>query len=131
MLQRLLLVLSLAAIVAVASSCRKAGKGGKAQLNIHVFNGNSNVPYAFVKIKFGAKDFPGAGASYDETVQLDYRGQISVNELRRGDYYIYSFTYDSASTQQPLPLWQGGTHFEITNRNGERSVVIDMANDPE
>jgi len=113
------------------SGCKKAGEGGKATLNVYVFNATNNVPYATVKIKYGATGYPGASANYNAEHQCDYRGQISISELKKGDYYLYAFNFDSTSTLDPLPIWEGGTQFEITNRNGERSVVIDMSNDPE
>ena len=113
------------------NSCQKAGEGGRAILNVHVFNGSINSPYAKLKISYGSTGFPGAGAGYDKEVQCDHRGQIALEQLRRGNYYLYAFNYDSTSTINPFPIFEGGTHFEITNRNGERSVVIDLDQDPE
>lgn len=115
----------------IFSACKKPGKGGRATMNIYVFNGSVNVPHATVKIRYGATGFPGTMAQYDEEHIADYRGQISSDKLGRGDYYIYASKIDSSGTNPTFELLEGGTHFNINNRNGERSVVVDMALEPQ
>ena len=100
------------------SSCSKnnAGKGGNAQITVKVIDGNANVAGAEVKVMYNARTYPGATASYSETVTADNTGDAVFGNLRRGDYYFYS-----ADT-----LREGGAFMNIASKFGETHVVIDF-----
>ena len=110
----------------VLTGCVKAGKGGKAILSVHVFEGKCmNQPpgtnhqveaEAIIYIKYGATGVDHDVTSYDDEQVADFGGKTVFEELRRGDYYLYAVSKDGSKT--------GGTHFEIQNKIGEREVVI-------
>jgi hypothetical protein len=108
-------------------SCEKPGKGGRATVHVHVFNDTYIVPYASVKVRYGGTGFPGASAQYQDTKDADYSGQADFDKLKKGDYYFYVVAVDSSSTT--LEILEGGAYVDIDNRNGERHVVVDLAED--
>ncbi len=107
-------------------SCEKAGTGGKAQINITVQNNGSLVPFALVKVRYGANAFPGSNANYNNEIEADHTGLAVFENLRKGDYYFYATAPDSLGTG----ILEGGEYFKIQNRIGETHVVIDLAEDP-
>lgn len=119
-----MILYSLCAVMLVMSACTKPGKGGKAILSVHVFDGictnnGSNhtvVPQAMVYIKYGGTEVDHTISSYDDAQQADFGGKTVFENLKRGDYYLYGVSLDGTKT--------GGAHFEIKNRIGEREVVI-------
>lgn len=108
--------------VFVISSCEKApGTGGKAKINVHIVDGNSNVGGTEIHIKYGATSYPGQSSTFDDVVVGDYTGKASFKELKRGDYYIYSsYTNDLGE------LREGGAYIKINNKPGEQHIVIDF-----
>lgn len=108
--------------MATLSTCYKAGTGGKAKLNIHVFNGNEIVPYAHVYVRYNTTTYPGANASYNQEAYCDHSGYVEFTKLKKGDYYIYATKYDTAS----MATFEGGAYAPIQNRKGERHIVIDF-----
>lgn len=103
-------------------SCQKTpGTGGKAIINVHVIDGNSNIPYTEIKIKYGANAYPGATATYDNTIIGDQYGKNKFGDLKRGDYYIYTSYSDTSGT-----LHEGGAYVKINNKPGEQHIVIDL-----
>lgn len=103
-------------------ACYKAGTGGKAKLNIHVFNGQEIVPYSTIYIRYNADKYPGSNASYDDEKLGDHTGLAFFDKLKKGDYYIYATKYDTAS----MTTFEGGAYAAITNRKGEQHIVIDF-----
>ncbi|MBX7093083.1 MAG: hypothetical protein K1X56_00055 [Flavobacteriales bacterium] len=105
-------------------SCEKGpGKGGKAKINVTCINGLSNMPYAQLKIKYGASSYPGQNVSYDENATCDYTGDYTFDNLKRGDYYVYAYTTDSTGNV----ALEGGAHVLINNKPGETHVVVDFS----
>ena len=117
-----IILFGLCSVMLVMSTCVKPGKGGKAILSVHVFEGicdgtnRTVVPQAMVYIKYGGTDVDHTVASYDDAQQADFGGKTVFENLKRGDYYLYGVSTDGTKT--------GGAHFEIKNRIGEREVVI-------
>ena len=107
-------------------SCVKPGKGGKAILSVHVFEGESPcneadktvVPNAFVYIKYGGTEADPDVSSYDDKQLTDFGGKTVFTNLKRGDYYIYAVKDTLNKTLA------GGAQFDIRNRIGEREIVI-------
>jgi hypothetical protein len=119
------LLLTLAVFLLAFTSCQKTpGTGGKAIINVHVVDGTVNVPYTDIKIKYGANSYPGATATYDNTIVGDYTGKNSFKDLKRGDYYIYTSYLDTAGA-----LREGGAYVKINNKPGEQHIVVDMGED--
>jgi len=114
-------MLGLALMLLVA--CEKTpGTGGKAIINVHVIDGNSNIPFTEIKIKYGANSYPGETATYDNTIIGDQYGKNRFEGLQRGDYYIYTSYIDTAGSTR-----EGGAYVKINNKPGEQHIVIDMA----
>lgn len=108
--------------VFILSSCEKApGTGGKAMINVHIVDGNSNVGNTEIKIKYGASSYPGPTATYDDMLIGDYTGKNSFEGLKRGDYYIYS-----SYTNTLGEFREGGAYVKINNKPGEQHIVIDF-----
>jgi len=108
------------------SSCVKPGKGGKAILSVHVFEGVSPcnaqdktvVPNAVVYIKYGGTDMDTDVSNYDDSQLTDFGGKTVFKNLKRGDYYLYSVK-DTLNK-----MLTGGATFDIRNKIGEREIVI-------
>lgn len=109
-------------IVLLFSSCEKgAGPGGKAKINVTVMNGNMLVGGATVKLRYGGTAYS-PNIPYDETQISDYTGDVTFDDLRRGDYYVYATIADTSGT-----TLEGGAHVLINNKPGETHVVVDFA----
>lgn len=112
------------------SSCVKPGKGGKAILSVHVFEGDSPcndqdktvVPNAIVYIKYGGTGEDPEISNYDDFQLTDFGGKTVFKNLKRGDYYLYAVK-DTAIGITSITL-TGGSQFDIRNRIGEREIVI-------
>jgi hypothetical protein len=117
--------LSVLIIVLIISSCQKTpGPGGKAIINVHVIDGNSNIPFTEVKIKYGSNVYPGENATYDASITGDQYGKGKFEGLNRGDYYLYTSYTDTTGN-----LREGGAYVKINNKPGEQHIVIDMGED--
>lgn len=117
-------ILPILLIVIMLASCEKAGTGGKAQLNVHVMRKSTEtaVPEATVYIKYNANEFPGdSPGNYDASVTTDKAGYVEFNGLRRGNYYLYATSLDTATGIET----SGGIYFDIENKTGERDIVIE------
>jgi hypothetical protein len=103
-------------------ACQKTpGTGGKAKINVHVVDGNSNIPFTEIKIKYGSNAYPGETAAYDNTILGDQYGKCVFDGMQRGDYYIYTSYTDTLGA-----LREGGAYVKINNKPGEQHIVIDM-----
>jgi len=115
------------------SGCVKPGKGGKATVAVHIFEGpmppeecreNANlpqcskivIPEAVVYIKYGGTVKDQEITNYDDLLVADFGGKVVFENLKRGDYYFYGLS--------PLGDKDGGSHIELRNRIGERELVI-------
>ncbi len=122
MISRKLLFYSISISLFLLASCTKTpGSGGKAIINVHIMDGNSNIPYTEIKIKYGANSYPGVVATYDNTIIGDVNGKNSFEGLQRGDYYIYTSYLDTSGL-----LHEGGVYVKINNKPGEQHIVVDM-----
>ena len=112
------------------SSCVKPGKGGKAILSIHVFEGVSPcndddktvVPNAIVYIKYGGTVEDADVSNYDDLQLTDFGGKTVFTNLKRGEYYLYAVKDTVIGTSNMTIT--GGASFDIRNRIGEREIVI-------
>lgn len=117
------ILLSFIIIIIGLFSCKKeASYGGKAIVHVHVIDGQISVPTAVVKMKFNANSFPGAGAPYEDSKPVDYKGQVDFTGLSRGEYYFYAFYTDTSAI-----VHEGGIYLRINNKPGETHVVIDFS----
>lgn len=115
-------IITLLAVVMFITSCQKTpGTGGKAIINVHVVDGNSNVGYTDIQIKYGASSYPGENATYDAKIVGDNNGKNKFTNLKRGDYYVYSSYTDSLGN-----IKEGGAYVKINNKPGEQHIVIDF-----
>ena len=110
----------------IACDKNDAGTGGKAQINVKVINGNLNVPGAEVKVKYNANVFPGTNATYNETDTSDHVGNAVFENLKRGDYYFYSYTTVQDTAGNDV-LLEAGSFVNIASKKGETHIVIDFS----
>ena len=103
-------------------SCSKQpGPGGKANVNIHVINGNTNVPETTVYVDYGGNSFPGETATGDASINADQKGLAVFEDLKRGDYYFFVNHLINDTIRS------GGAHTIIESRKGEQHIVIDLS----
>ena len=69
MLQKTLLFLSI--LFTIFACSKQPGPGGKANVNVHVINGNTNVPESTVYVNYGGTSFPGESATGDANLIAD------------------------------------------------------------
>ncbi len=93
---RSLLVLLPLLLLVMATACSNEGFEGNASISGKVAHHGNRISGATVFIKFGGKEFPGSLTSdYDASVIADTGGVYAFNDLKKGDYYLYGFGYDS------------------------------------
>ena len=107
------------------AACRKAGPGGKVKVAAFPKHHNKSIPGAMVYIKYGTKNFPGEDVSkYDDKGMAEVMPgedpHVHFEDLRKGDYYLYSVGYDS-SIARPV---KGGVSFTISKKDGEMDVDV-------
>jgi len=92
--------------------CRKNQRGGRSKVNGIVAHHGKAIPEATVYVKFNAKEFPGNNlAAYNYTVTSNSAGFYEVDELCKGDYYLYVLGKDPAIAP-PYDV-KGGLAFSI------------------
>jgi hypothetical protein len=120
-LSGLLIVFSIAILF---SACEKAGVGGKNTLHVFVNHHKQAIPHATLYVKYGEKEFPGVESSnYDLKVNCDYNGEVKIENLRKGYYYLYSIGYDKSIEMAVT----GGIPVEISHKSGEKSVSLPVS----
>ena len=79
------------------------------------------IPNAMVYIKYGTQDSPGSNITYyDANVKADANANYQFNNLRRGDYYLFSIGFDSTIVEQV----SGGVPVKVKNK--EETVTLDV-----
>lgn len=78
-------------------ACTEEGPGGNASIQGQVVHHDIPIPDALIFIKYGATEFPGKSpANYDDMVQANTTdGTFEINNLEKGDYYLYGSGYDA------------------------------------
>lgn len=106
----------------VITACPKPGIDGKATITGHVKHHEEHIPNAVVYIKYDATELPGTNASDfdDSTLASSGDGHYEFEELRKGNYYLFSTGYDSTIAQIVL----GGIPVKITKKT--ETVEIDI-----
>lgn len=104
------------------SSCHKEGDGGKAWVNGMVRHHTKNIPNAVVYIKYGASELPSTNpSSYDAQVTADALGHYQIENLYKGNYYLFSIGWDD---QIGGPV-QGGIAIDIKkNKSYELDIPV-------
>ena len=83
-------------IILFSLSCGKEGLGGKATISGRVIHHAQNIPNAIVYIKYGATELPGTSPSvYDDQVQAGTDATFIFEDLKPGNYYLFSVGYDA------------------------------------
>ena len=119
------LLLGITIILSTVCACKKEGKGGKATITGHVKHHEVHIPDAIVYIKYGATELPGTNASDydDQAVASSGDGHYEFEELKKGDYYLYSTGYDSTISEIVL----GGTPVKIKKKSEIVEIDIPVA----
>ncbi len=93
------LLASLLFLLAV-SACNNEGFEGNASISGTVLHHSAPIPFATVYINFGAKELPGTTLTdFDASVVADRNGDYVIKNLKKGNYYLYGFGYDSTIIQ--------------------------------
>ena len=119
MLQRTLLSLSF--LFTLFACSKQPGPGGKANVNVHVINGNTNVPESTVFVNYGGTSFPGENATGNANIIADQKGLAVFEDLKRGDYYFF------VNHMINDTIYSGGARAVIESRKGEQHIVIDLS----
>ena len=115
---RLIPLLAALALLSITTACTTEGLEGDATVHGVVAHHNATIGEATVFVKFGAKDYPGSLVSdYDMSVLADTGGAYTIENLKKGDYYLFGFGYDSTISQTV----SGGIHIEVAK--GEDKTV--------
>lgn len=111
--------------VSFTVACKKAGTGGKATVQGTVAHHDRLIPNAVVYVKFGASEFPGPSPDlYDMQVNANLDAFYTIEELHKGDYYLYGVGYDSSISQTV----QGGIPIKI-NSNDINEIDVPVTED--
>jgi len=98
------------------------GIGGTSIITGHVKHHDVHIPNATVYIKYGATELPGTDSSDfdDYTVASTGDGHYEFEELKKGNYYLYSTGYDSTISE----IVKGGVPTRINSE--PETVEIDI-----
>ena len=111
----------LSILFTITSCSKQPGPGGKANINVHVINGNTNVPESSVYVNYGGNSFHGESSTGDASIIADQKGLAVFEDLKRGDYYFFvNHVIDDT-------IRSGGAHAVIESRKGEQHFVIDLS----
>ena len=106
--------------IAILSCTKRAGMGGKGIINVHVINGNTNVPNTDIYVTYNGNSFPGINATGDASLLADQKGLAIFEDLKRGSYYFFVNTLINDT------IHSGGAQATIESRKGEQHIVIDL-----
>jgi hypothetical protein len=103
------------------SSCERDGIGGTSNVEFQVLHQTIEIPYAKVYIKYGAKESPGTDVNlYDDSTQTGASGHGFIQDLLKGDYYLYAVGYDSILGDTVT----GGLSMKLTKNGQQVETVI-------
>lgn len=123
-----ILIAAIASLTLTIASCKKNEDGGKAEIHALIYHGSTEVRNADLYVKFGATSAPSDPTSdYD----LKLKGEsgdnhVHIEELRRGDYYLYAVGKDTVTNQTV----KGGTHVEIKWKERKKLIEADVQVNP-
>ena len=122
-LKKTAFLLVLTAMLSITfSGCTKEGFDGDARVSGTVAHHGEKIADATVYIKFGASELPGTLASdFDASTIADAQGVYTFENLKRGNYYLYSLGYDSSI----VDFVKGGISFELTEK--DQDLTVDVA----
>jgi hypothetical protein len=102
------------ALLLFVTACGREGFEGDANVSGKVAHHLAPIAGATVYIKFNAKELPGTTVNdFDASVLADSSGTYLIEGLKKGDYYLYGFGYDTTISD----VVRGGLH--ITVAKGE------------
>ena len=102
--------------ITISGSCKKNGIGGSGSLSGLVKHHAKPIPNAVVYIKYGASEFPGADVSlYDDHSTSNGDAHYEINNLRKGDYYLYGVGFDYSINQKVT----GGIGVSLGNKESK------------
>lgn len=121
-IRTLLATLSLLFVSFSFTACHKEGTGGKAWVNGIVKHHSKSIPNAVVYIKYGATELPGINpGDYDDHVTADATGHYEIDNLYKGNYYLYAIGWDDEIFSDV----KGGTAIDIKkNKSYEMDVPV-------
>ncbi len=102
-------------------SCKKNGTGGQATIKATIMHHEKIIPEAMVYVKYNARELPGTNPSdYDESYKADALGQVNIEHLRYGEYYLYAIGYDNTIAA----VVQGGVPLSIKWKNRKNTINL-------
>lgn len=121
-MKKIWLILPAIIISLIFFACKKGGPGGRTKIYVHVMNDSVLVSGARVYVKYGQNDSPGIKPSdYNANQLTDYTGKTVFDHLRRGEYFFYCVSADTAGKSI-----SDGQGFEMLNSVGERAIVLEL-----
>jgi hypothetical protein len=102
----------------------KAGAGGNLNVVFSPKHHTMLITGCTVKIKYNAKEFPGADGIYEISAQAEPGvNAVTVSGLKCGDYYIYGTGTDSSLSGTDKTV-RGGIPFSTAQESG--TIYIDI-----
>lgn len=122
--------LAITFLFGIFSSCYKAGKNGEFEIAAFPKHHTKSIPGAIVYLKYNAKEFPGDDPSlYDESGIADTipgeTPHVHFENLKRGNYYLYSVGWDSAISMEV----KGGIPVTIKDKTGKMDITVPISED--
>ena len=120
-------VLTLLAIsgLVFATSCKKNGTGGKAEVHAMITNNGKPINHSTVYVKFGTHHAPANPTSdYDLMAHGEETdNHVHIEDLRPGEYYLYAVGTNTATGKTV----KGGTSVEIKWKDRKETIEADIA----
>ena len=119
-------VLTLLAIsgLVLATSCKKNGTGGKAEVHAMITNNGNPIYHSNVYVKFGTHHAPS-----DPTTDYDLKAHgektdnhVHIEDLRPGEYYLYAVGTNTLTGKTV----KGGTSVEIKWKERKETLDVDI-----
>lgn len=105
----------------IFSSCKKEGIGGDFSIQGSVSHHDEKIANATIWVAFGATEFPGNSFDqYDLEINADHQAAFSINELYKGNYYLYGMGYDSLLQDSVF----GGLRVAVNKNNSSPTINL-------
>lgn len=110
--------------LALTTSCKKNGTGGKAEVHAMITSNGKPINHSTVYVKFGTHHAPS-----DPTTDFDMKAHgeetdnhVHIEDLRPGEYYLYAVGTNTLTGKTV----KGGASVEIAWKERKETIEVDI-----
>jgi hypothetical protein len=116
-----ILLLTFSSLIIFLFACEKGGPGGSGYIKGQCIHHTTIVPWDTIGIKYNATQLPGVTQQdYDAITHADSTGHFSFGPLKKGNYYLYGWGYDSTRAVGVT----GGQAVKLTSNSDVDNMIL-------